>query len=396
MSERRARILAWGLVALAIALNVAGLGLYVAADALASVTTDDLLTTLVMLTFSAVGVLVAMRHPGNAIGWLFLGVAICSGLDGFAHGYVTHQLAGPSTPGAFVETAATLADVAWIPVVFVPPTFLLLLFPDGQLASRRWRSIGWVAGVGIAGVLATSWVIPGPLLDFPELSNRYGVAGPLLDPLTGVAYLALLVAVVASAWSVAMRFRRGAAQERQQIKWLAVAGVLAVVTFVVNVTAYEALGAPLANAMIIVFGVLSLPVAAGIAILRHRLYDIDVVINRTVVYGALTATLAGTYLGSVLLLQLALGAVTQDSGPAVAGSTLAVAALFRPARARIQEAVDRRFFRSRYDAAQTLARFGAHLRDEVDLDALGAELRLVVADTMQPVHVSVWLRAPKT
>ena len=217
----------------------------------------------------------------------------------------------------------------------------------------------------------------------------------MIGPLQGIAYIVLFAGVIGSAASVVVRFRRGRREQRQQIKWLAVAGGVAAVATIVNLMFYDALGEEVANGLIM-FGVLGLPAAAGIGILRHRLYDIDIVINRTLVYGSLTATLAGTYLVSVLLLQMLLAPLTPSNSLAVAVSTLAVAALFQPARRRIQTIVDRRFYRGKYDAARTLERFGAHLRDEIDLDALGDELRAVVTDTMQPAHVSFWLREPGT
>jgi hypothetical protein len=394
MSTRRGALVAWGLAALAVALQVSGFLAYLAADAFAFIALD-LFTTAITVAFSIVGALVAARQPGNTIGWIFLGVAITTGLGGLAHGYVEYQLQSGGATSDFTATAAIYAEVSWIPFVLVPPTFLLLLFPDGRLPSRRWRPVAWLAVVGIAGVLATSWVAPGPLADFPEVQNPSGIDGPNVDVLTGLAYVALFPSAIGCAASVVVRFRRGRREERQQIKWLAVAGSVAVVALIVSLTFYEFLGEHVANVLIMV-GVLGLPAAAGIAILRHRLYDIDVVINRTLVYGALTAMLAGSYLACVLLLQLLLRPLTATSSLSVAVSTLAVAALFQPARRRIQTIVDLRFYRRKYDAARTLERFGAHLRDEIDLDTLGHELRAVVTDTMQPAHVSFWLREPGT
>jgi hypothetical protein len=392
MSTRRAKFLAWGLAALATTLLVGGFGAYLTVNQFV-LSATDLLTTAITVSFSAVGALVAKRHPGNPIGWIFLGVAVSSGLGGFAHGFAEFRLDGGGGADAVAGTAATYATVSWIPFVLVPPTFLLLLFPDGHLHSRRWRPVAWAAAAGIAGTLATSWMVPGPLEDFPRVHNLYGVDSPLLEALAVLAYIVLLAAVIGSAASVVVRFRRGRREQRQQIKWLAVAGGVAAVALILNLMFYDALGESVANGLIMI-GVLGLPAAAGIGILRHRLYDIDIVINRTLVYGALTATLAGTYLVSVLVLQMLLAPLTPSSSLAVAVSTLAVAALFRPARRRIQAIVDRRFYRRKYDAARTLERFGAHLRDEIDLDALGDELRGVVNETMQPAHVSFWLRDP--
>jgi hypothetical protein len=221
--------------------------------------------------------------------------------------------------------------------------------------------------------------------------NPIGVTSPWVDLLNGLSVLAIAIGIVGSSASLIVRFRRSRGEQRQQMKWLALAGGVAAATIPIAVSLYDEIGAAAMNAAIML-SVLGLPAATGVAILRYRLYDIDVVINRTLVYGVLTMTLALAYLGSVLLLQVALSGVTEGSGFAVAASTLAVAGLFRPARSGIQGLVDRRFYRRKYDAARTLERFGAHLRDEVALDSLSADLRTVVVETMQPAHVSLWLR----
>ncbi len=268
-------------------------------------------------------------------------------------------------------------------------TLVLLLFPDGRLVSRRWRPVVWCAVAGIAGVALAGATTPGPLEDFPAVVNPWGVEGPVASAMRGLAFLLILIAVVGSPLSLVVRFRRAGPEQRQQIKWLALAGTFATATLVVAVPAYDVLTADVADAAIML-GVLSLPVATGIAILRYRLYEVDVVIHRTLVYGVLTALLAGSYLAMALLLQIVL---SPGSDLAIAGSTLAVAALSRPLRQRVQAVVDRRFYRRRYDSRRALESFSVRLRDEVDLDMLELELRAAVRDTLQPAHVSVWMRA---
>ncbi len=381
--------LARSLAGLAALLLVTGLGLSIAGGGLGAIT---VIAIAIVAACGVLGVLIASSQPRNPIAWLFCGIAVTGSLMPLARGVAELWLEGKGVPTVVGETAAWYGDVSWILVILPAATFLLLLFPDGRLPSPRWRAVAWCAGVGIALLFVTDSLRPGPLDDYPEVVNPYGVDGPARGVAEAIAVLALAVAIVGSPLAPIARFRRAGREQRQQIKWLALAGAVAAVTFVVALVSYDVLPAGVADGAIML-SILMLPVAAGMAILRYRLYDIDVVINRTLVYGALTATLAAAYLGSVLLLQLALSPLTEESDLAIAGSTLAVAALFRPARARIQSAVDRRFYRRRYDAARTLEGFGLRLRDEVELETLGAELRGVVRETMEPAHVSLWLRS---
>jgi hypothetical protein len=344
--------------------------------------------------FISVGPLLVARRPDNAIGWLFCGVAVAWAFSAFTASWGGWTLYGGGNLPA-PEIAVWASNAVVVAPLFVGPLYLMLLFPDGRLLSRRWRPVSWaIAGVSTVGVLATA-LRPGQLDGPIKIETPIAIHGPVgdflpsLDPIVTACVGVLFVLTAAS---LILRLRRSQGLERLQIKWVVYLAAVAMVSFVVGF----AVG-PIASYLFPVgIGALAcIPLAAGLAILRYRLYEIDGVINRTLVYAALTATLVGAYLASVLLLQLALDPVTSGSSLAVAVSTLAVAALFRPARARIQLWVDRRFYRSRYDAAQTLEAFSARLREQVDLDALGGELRAVVTETMQPAHVSLWLRGAR-
>jgi len=382
----RTRRLGWTLALLAVALLAGDFVFTLASDA-NDLGRSDPVAGAIGVAFSIVGALVASRQPRNAIGWIFLGVALSTGLSGAAHNFVEYHLADGPDQRWLVGAAAAYSDVGWIPFVLVPATVLLLLFPDGQLVSRRWRFVARFAIAGIVLGLLTGGATE-PLQDYPTVNNPFAIDSSVLGPLTGLGFLLMIVGIAGSAASLVARYRRAGHPEREQIKWLATAGAVVAVTFPLMIALYDVLPDGVAD-IGIMLSVLGLPAAAGVAILRYRLYDIDVVINRTLVYGALTALLAGAYLGTVLLLQLVL---SPSSDLAIAGSTLAVAALFRPARTRIQALVDRRFFRSKYDAQRTLEAFTARLRDQVSLDALSDELRDVVTETMHPAHVSIWMR----
>jgi hypothetical protein len=391
MSGRGSPRLAWGLAAFAVLLMSLAEALSLATGSGAE--GDDPFIWAIALVFSVVGALIASRHPDNAIGWLFLWAGVAAGIGAVAGSYADYWVDNRDGPALLGKTAAWYGDLSWIPFILVPSTFLLLLFPDGRLLSRAWKPVAWCAAVAIVGGFLTQGVRASHLEDHPQVMNPYWVDSPVVGPLAALALVLMVVGIVGSSASLIVRFRRARGEQRQQIKWLAFAGAVAGACVIVFTALYDVVGEGVANVAIMA-GVLGLPLAAGIAILRYRLYDIDVVINRTLVYGALTATLAAAYLGSVLLLQLALSGVTSDSGLAVAASTLGVAALFRPARARFQASVDRRFYRRKYDAQRTLEEFSARLRDQVDLGTLNAELSAVIRETLQPAHVSLWLRSP--
>jgi hypothetical protein len=346
--------LAWTLAGLAIALQTADFVFSVVSDAVAPPVAGDLIVSGITLAFSAVGALVASRQPRNAIGWMFLGVALSAGLARIAHHFVEVRVSHGADQDVLVGAAAAYSDVSWVPFVLVPATLLLLLFPDGRLPSRRRRFVAGRAIAGIVGTLVCGAAVQS-FQDFPTVESPFAIDDSVLEPLTGLSFLLALIGIVGSAASVVARYRRAGRVEREQIKWLAAAGAAVAVTLPLMHALYDVLPDGVADAGMML-SVLALPAAAGVAMLRYRLYDIEVVVNRTLVYGALTATLAGTYIVTVLVLQLALNGVTGDSGLAVAGSTLVVAGLFRPARARIQGAV--------------------------------------VRETFQPAHVSLWLQGP--
>jgi MFS family permease len=401
MSRNTASWLAWSLVALSMAFLVGGIALAWAvrstAPELPNGSTGDansvVLALAILLTFSVVGAVVASRHPRNTIGWMFCTMGLVEGLDTLTRGYAEFWLASGWGPRSLAVTAAWFSSWAWTPLVVVPTTFLLLLFPDGRLPSPRWRPVAWLAGLGISGFILGYALDAGPLGDLPQIRNPYGVDSPVMMVVGVAAALVMVGSMVASAASVIVRLRQAGRVERQQIKWLAYGG--AVVGGAILVGGLIAIWSVTVSIAVTTIALLGVPISTGVAIVRYRLYDIDILINRTLVYGALTAMLALVYFGGVAVTQAILRSLSgQEQQPqlAVVISTLVIAALFNPLRRRIQAFIDRRFYRSKYDTRKTLEAFSAKLRDETNLGALSDELVGVVRETMQPAHVSLWLR----
>jgi hypothetical protein len=346
--------------------------------------------------FATPGLLIARRQPGNPIGWLLLLAAMVTGFTGFAQEYAAYSVFIAELPAAMA--LAWLSS--WIWVLFAAPTLTLVpqLFPTGRPLSERWRPLVWASGLFVVMTFVVFGLRPGPLENATFIENPLAARGAIAElrlmiatPITvGVFGLTL-----ASGVSIVLRFRRSRGVERQQLKWAALSGVALVIAMgVIVATTPVATGTntfkPAQVFMIFTFA--TFPVAIGIAMLRYRLYDVDLIINRAIVYGALTAALGVTYAASVVLLQTVLRPLTGGSEIAVAASTLSVVALIQPLRRRIQAIVDRRFYRSRYDAARTLDAFASRLRDEVDLDRVRGDLLDAIGETVRPKHAAIWFR----
>jgi hypothetical protein len=354
-------------------------------------------STLAAIVFSTVGAVIAPRTPSdNPIGWLFCVVGLLFALTHFSAEYAIYTLL--AAPGSLLpagEAAAWLTSWLWVPQLG-SVLLVVLLFPDSRLPSRGWRWFAWLSVLLVLMGALLCALSPGPIsvglgpirnpLSVESLPNVYKIVERVVNALMFVAVLSLF-----------MRLRRARDLERQQIKWFVYAIGLTICGGILTYPVSEAIGSLWLKWIAFVpfiVGAMAIPISMGIAILRYRLYAIDLVINRTLVYGLLTALLVAVYVGSVVSLQGALRAlIGHETQLAVVASTLLIAALFNPLRRRIQTIIDRSFYRRKYDAAKTLEEFSTKLRDETDLEALRGDLEGVVRETMQPAHVSLWLRS---
>src|SRR5215207_580614 len=392
MRTRFGSWLAWALVVLSAILFVGGFAL----SRTASLTDlgvrnfgalDAILILAILLTFAIVGAIVASHRPSNPIGWIFCTMGLLVGLGTFARGYAESWGASDFGPRSLGETAAWFASWWWTILIFIPTTFLLLLFPDGRLPSPRWRPVAWLAGLGISGFVVGVALEAGPLEDFPQLVNPYGVDSLVVGVIGVGGSIMLGGSMVASAASVIVRLRHAGRVERQQIKWLAYGG--AVVVSTVFVGGGISLWSGAVGIGVIAIALLGLPICMGIAIVRHRLYDIDFLINRTLVYGALTASVAGIY----VLVVGYLGALFQTGGNLLFSllATGVVAVLFQPLRDRLQRVVNRLMYGERDDPYDVVSRLGQRLEATLAPDAVLPTIIETVREALKLPYAAIAL-----
>jgi hypothetical protein len=397
MKARAAARLAWGLWAVSLT-GWAGAAVIGVRYEIPDFTPDTVGGAAIAMAFAAyptVGAIVASRRPGNAMGWLFLSIGVLIGVGALGWVYSEYAIGIQGEHTALGVAGAWVASWFWYPTLGLTFLFTLLLFPDGRVPSRRWRPLAYVAAVALAAMTVLA-----ALAERIEGSTGFSIDNPVGIPGLGyvedlpvgaVLFIVYGLCQVGAILSLIVRFRRSRGDERQQLKWFVYGGaVMVLVGFVEELFPGVTGDSDLAFAITISL----LPIAMGVAIMKYRLYDLDRIINRTLVYSALSALLVLVYVAGVVGLGAILQEITQqeNNSLAVAASTLVVAALFRPARSRIQGFIDRRFYRRRYDATKTLEAFSARLRDEVELDSLTTDLLGVIRETVQPIHASLWLR----
>ena len=421
MSHRAATLLAWSVWALCVVLAAIAvlLALLTPPGPTKSGSNWGVFFSESLLIYPTVGAFVASRRPESLIGWLLYAIGLLFVIEGFALVYAGYALSVEFDSLRGEQIALWASGWFHLPMVFVGAALIILLFPNGRLPDRSWRVIPWLTAGG--GLLWTLWLATKPgrpvywlLAFYPHIRSPFavgGVMGDFIEMLGKLGAAALIVMCVASVIGVFVRLGNARGEEHQQIKWFAYAGVVLlgapfVAALPVSIV-LEAMGLPwkVGLAIPILAGLLGIPVAIGIAILKYRLYDIDRIINRTLVYGALTALLAAGYFAIIMALQ-GIGDLVyqapfravfgQESALATIAATLAMAALFNPSRRRIQSFIDRSFYRRKYDAVKTLEAFSTRLRNDTDLDALSDDLVSVVRETMQPAHVSLWLHPETT
>jgi hypothetical protein len=358
------------------------------------------------LAFSTIGAIIVSHRPEHPIGWLFCVMGLLAGIDHFCGAYAIYALLAHSGALPAGEAGAWVRSWVWVLYIGVG-MFLVSLFPDGRLPSRRWRPFAWsVVTVVFLSAIALAFS-PGPVDGLGPIENPLGIEllgfAREVDVADVVDVLLFVPLASAAAGSLLVRLRRSRGVERQQVKWFAYAEVILVIgtitAFIISDARSVPWWVPSVGFLLTMVGIAGWPIGVAIAILKHRLYDIDLLINRTLVYGSLTVTLVALYFGGIVVLQRVFVILTgQQSTLAVVASTLAIAGLFVPLRRRVQGFVDRRFYRRKYDARKTLEAFSAKLRNDTDLATLSDDLVGVVRETMQPAHVSLWLRpetAPK-
>lgn len=384
------------LTGVALVLDALALALLVpqSGDALANLDSSTIGGYVLGATFPIVGWVIASRRPANSIGWIFLGIGLSQALDTFVTEYAHVGLV--AHPG-WLPAADLMCWVeiwAWAPGFVLLLTAAILLFPDGRPPSPRWRAVFWVAAAALFLLVVPVAIVGWPSRGVELLGSEPSTStDPVLSAMLALQLVGLVLLVVAGLTSVTgllVRFRRSTGIERAQLKWFAAAGAVEVVILIAS--AFVQLPGLLLNVLLSVVVAPLLPIAAAIAILRYRLYDIDRIVSRTIAYTAISAVLLAVFAGAILLSQSVLAPLTGGGPIAVAASTLLVAALFQPLRGRVQGIVDRRFNRARYDAEAIVTGFVGNVRDQVELDALVDEVVVAARRSVAPASVSVWLR----